>query len=73
MIEDPLGHLALFGVAPTYMPQIDRHLTEPLDAAVDVGQVGSHPLAEHARDAANERQRDSELYYEIRARERRFC
>ena len=34
MIEDPLGHLALFGVAPTYMPQIDRHLTEPLDTAV---------------------------------------
>jgi homoserine O-acetyltransferase len=29
-VEDPLGHLALFGVAPTYMPQIDRHLTDLL-------------------------------------------
>ena len=34
VIEDPLGHLALFGVAPTYMPQIDRHLAELLDTAV---------------------------------------
>ena len=29
-----LGHLGLFGVAPTYMPQIDRHLGELL--ATDV-------------------------------------
>jgi homoserine O-acetyltransferase/O-succinyltransferase len=34
VIEDPPGHLALFGVAPTYTPQIDRHLTELLDTAV---------------------------------------
>lgn len=30
VVEDVLGHLALFGVAPTYMPQIDRHLGELL-------------------------------------------
>ena len=30
VVEDPLGHLALFGVAPTYMPQIDRHLSDLL-------------------------------------------
>ncbi len=30
IVEDLLGHLALFGVAPTYMPQIDRHLAELL-------------------------------------------
>lgn len=30
VIEDPLGHLGLFGVSPTYMPQIDRHLGELL-------------------------------------------
>jgi homoserine O-acetyltransferase/O-succinyltransferase len=34
VIEDPLGHLALFGVAPTYMPQIDRHLAALLDTSV---------------------------------------
>jgi homoserine O-acetyltransferase len=32
VIEDPLGHLALFGIAPTYMPQIDRHLADLLDS-----------------------------------------
>ena len=26
IVEDILGHLSLFGVSPTYMPQIDRHL-----------------------------------------------
>ena len=30
MVEDVLGHLGLFGVAPTYMPQIDQHLGELL-------------------------------------------
>lgn len=30
IVEDVLGHLGLFGVAPTYMPQIDRHLGELL-------------------------------------------
>jgi homoserine O-acetyltransferase len=30
IVEDVLGHLGLFGVAPTYMPQIDRHLRELL-------------------------------------------
>ncbi|QTV79235.1 alpha/beta fold hydrolase [Microbacterium sp. NIBRBAC000506063] len=30
VIEDVLGHLGLFAVAPTYMPQIDRHLAELL-------------------------------------------
>ncbi|MGH3470944.1 MAG: alpha/beta fold hydrolase, partial [Nocardioidaceae bacterium] len=34
VIEDVLGHLALFGVAPTYMPQVDRHLGELLDTQV---------------------------------------
>jgi homoserine O-acetyltransferase/O-succinyltransferase len=28
VVDDLLGHLGLFGVAPTYMPQIDRHLTD---------------------------------------------
>jgi homoserine O-acetyltransferase len=27
VVEDILGHLGLFGVAPTYLPQIDEHLT----------------------------------------------
>ncbi|MBM7365363.1 alpha/beta fold hydrolase [Gordonia hydrophobica] len=30
LIEDVLGHLGLFGVSPTYMPQIDKHLGELL-------------------------------------------
>jgi homoserine O-acetyltransferase len=30
VVEDVLGHLGLFGVAPTFMPQIDRHLGELL-------------------------------------------
>jgi homoserine O-acetyltransferase/O-succinyltransferase len=30
VVEDVLGHLGLFGVAPTYMPQIDRHLSDLL-------------------------------------------
>lgn len=30
VVEDILGHLGLFGVAPTFMPQIDRHLAELL-------------------------------------------
>lgn len=34
VIEDTGGHLGLFGTAPTYMPQIDRHLGELLDAEV---------------------------------------
>ena len=34
VIDDVLGHLALFGVAPTYMPQIDGHLRELLDSKV---------------------------------------
>jgi homoserine O-acetyltransferase/O-succinyltransferase len=34
VVDDVLGHLALFGVAPTYMPQIDRHLWELLATPV---------------------------------------
>lgn len=34
VVQDVLGHLALFGVAPTYMPQIDRHLGELLATRV---------------------------------------
>lgn len=34
VVEDILGHLGLFGVAPTYMPQIDRHLTDLLATEV---------------------------------------
>lgn len=30
VVNDVLGHLGLFGVAPTYMPQIDQHLGELL-------------------------------------------
>ncbi len=30
VVEDIGGHLGLFGTAPTYMPQIDRHLEELL-------------------------------------------
>jgi len=33
VVEDVLGHLALFGVAPTYMAQIDRHLGDLLAVA----------------------------------------
>ena len=33
IVEDVLGHLGLFGVAPTYMPQIDRYLGELLAIA----------------------------------------
>lgn len=32
VIEDIGGHLGLFGLAPTYMQQVDRHLTELLAA-----------------------------------------
>ncbi|MDL9936606.1 alpha/beta fold hydrolase [Gordonia sp. ABSL1-1] len=34
VIEDVLGHLGLFGVAPTYLPQIDKHLAELLATEV---------------------------------------
>ncbi len=34
VIEDVLGHLGLFGVSPTYMPQIDRHLGDLLATEV---------------------------------------
>jgi homoserine O-acetyltransferase len=34
VVDDILGHLGLFGVAPTFMPQIDQHLNELL--AVDL-------------------------------------
>ena len=34
VVEDVLGHLGLFGVAPTFMPQIDRHLTDLLATEV---------------------------------------
>lgn len=34
VVEDVLGHLGLFGVAPTYMPQIDRHLGDLLATEV---------------------------------------
>jgi homoserine O-acetyltransferase len=34
VVDDVLGHLGLFGVAPTFMPQIDQHLGELL--ATDV-------------------------------------
>lgn len=30
VVDDVLGHLGLFGVAPTFVPQIDRHLRELL-------------------------------------------
>ncbi|MER7609880.1 alpha/beta fold hydrolase [Nocardioides sp. NPDC127503] len=33
-VEDILGHLSLFGVAPTYMPQIDKNLNELLASDV---------------------------------------
>jgi len=29
-----LGHLSVFGVAPTYMPQIDQHLGDLLATKV---------------------------------------
>jgi homoserine O-acetyltransferase len=32
VIDDIGGHLALFGTAPTFMPQIDQHLAELLDS-----------------------------------------
>lgn len=34
VVDDVLGHLGLFGVAPTYMPQIDQHLGELLGTEV---------------------------------------
>jgi homoserine O-acetyltransferase/O-succinyltransferase len=34
VVTDVLGHLGLFGVAPTYMPQIDQHLSELLGTRV---------------------------------------
>ncbi len=34
VVSDILGHLALFGVAPTYMPQIDKHLGDLLACSV---------------------------------------
>jgi homoserine O-acetyltransferase/O-succinyltransferase len=34
IVDDILGHLALFGVAPTYMPQIDEHLGDLLATEV---------------------------------------
>ena len=34
VVNDLLGHLALFGVAPSYMPQIDRHLGDLLGTEV---------------------------------------
>ena len=34
VIDDVLGHLALFAVNPEYMPQVDRHLSELLGTKV---------------------------------------
>jgi homoserine O-acetyltransferase/O-succinyltransferase len=34
VINDVLGHLGLFGIAPTFMPQIDRHLSDLLATPV---------------------------------------
>ncbi|CAN5486194.1 MAG: alpha/beta fold hydrolase [Actinomycetota bacterium] len=34
VVDDVLGHLGLFGVAPTYIPQIDEHLGELLATKV---------------------------------------
>jgi homoserine O-acetyltransferase len=34
VVDDILGHLGLFGVAPDYMPQIDQHLGELLATKV---------------------------------------
>jgi homoserine O-acetyltransferase len=34
VIDDVLGHLGLFGVAPTFMEQIDRHIGELLATEV---------------------------------------
>ncbi|MFI8775317.1 alpha/beta fold hydrolase [Gordonia sp. NPDC062954] len=34
VVDDVLGHLGLFGVAPTYMPQIDQHLGDLLDTEI---------------------------------------
>lgn len=34
VVEDIAGHLGLFAIVPTYMPQIDRHLAELLDTRV---------------------------------------
>ncbi len=34
VVEDVLGHLGLFGVNPAYLPQIDRHLGDLLNAEV---------------------------------------
>ena len=30
VIEDVAGHLGLFGITPSYMPQVDRYLRELL-------------------------------------------
>jgi len=30
VVDDVLGHLGLFAVAPTYLPQIDQHLGDLL-------------------------------------------
>ncbi|SDG26323.1 alpha/beta fold hydrolase [Pseudonocardia oroxyli] len=34
VVDDVLGHLGLFGVAPTFLPQIDQHLGELLGTKV---------------------------------------
>ena len=34
LVVADFGHLGLFGVAPTYMPQMDRHLGELLATPV---------------------------------------
>jgi len=47
VVDDILGHLGLFGVAPSFMPQIDQHLNELL--AVDLG-AGEHRRAGPGRN-----------------------
>jgi len=37
VVTDILGHLGLFGIAPSYMEQIDRHLGELLAVGSDAG------------------------------------
>ena len=34
IVNDIGGHLGLFATAPTFMPQIDRHLGDPLATEV---------------------------------------
>ena len=70
IVNDVLGHLGLFGVAPTYMVQIDRHLQELLDQRYRSGPGEADGFCTESPPArfGDERDRDDGSVVAVRQR-----